>query len=142
MKTMRIPYRLPGLKWITLLWSLYAIVWVALEGSLWWTVSLAVFTATVSLGYLVGKTLGGRTVSLGLWLLALAGLGALLGLASALFTLFFMAIKTGIHAHGPEFTAMEVNWVLQQIPLWIVAGLIGGLGFWFVVAGRCHRHLI
>jgi NhaP-type Na+/H+ or K+/H+ antiporter len=51
-----------------------------------------------------------------------------MGLGSALLILFLMALKTGLHAHGPEFSAIEVSWVLQQIPLWAAAGLAGGLG--------------
>ena len=65
--------------------------------------------------------------------------GALLGLGSALFTLLFMAVKTGLHAHGPEFTAEEVNWVVQQIPLWTVVGLLGGLGLGLLLKAVATR---
>ncbi len=54
--------------------------------------------------------------------------GLLFGLGSVFLTLFFMAMKTGLHAHGPEFTSFEINWVLQQAPIWAAAGVVAGLG--------------
>jgi hypothetical protein len=47
-----------------------------------------------------------------------------------------MAVKTGLHAHGPEFTPAEINWVLQQTPIWTAAGLLAGLGLGQIVKGR------
>ena len=44
-----------------------------------------------------------------------------------------MAIKTGLHAHGPEFSGSELDWVLQQIPMWALVGLLGGLGLGFLL---------
>ena len=95
---------------------------------LWQTILLAILSGVVILGHLTNKVLSGRRMSFVMWLLLSAALGALLGLGSALLTLLFMAVKTGLHAHGPEFSALEINWVVQQSPLWIAAGLLGGLG--------------
>jgi hypothetical protein len=39
-----------------------------------------------------------------------------------------MALKTGLHAHGHEFTRAEIAWVLGRTPLWALAGLFAGLG--------------
>ena len=125
---MQLPDRVPGLKWLTVLWALYAVIWALLEGGLWPTVLLAVLSGLVILGYLTNRVLSGRKMAFGIWLLLAAVLGALLGLGSALLTVGLMAVKTGLHAHGPEFSALEINWVIQQIPLWTLAGLLAGLG--------------
>ena len=82
----------------------------------------------VSLTYLSQHFLGGRTFSVKQWWGITAVLGLLLGLGSGLLTLLFMAVKTGLHAHGPEFTPPEVTWLLQQILLWTAVGLLAGLG--------------
>ena len=142
---MQIPDRVPGLRWFTFLWIVCALVWVTLEGNLQLTLLFGVLTAMLILGSIVGRFLAGRTVSLAVWLLVTAVLGVLLGLGSALLILLLMAIKTGLHAHGPEFSAVEVNWVLQQIPLWAAVGLVAGLGVglllrWaFPRGGICSR---
>jgi len=53
-------------------------------------------------------------------------------------TLFLMALKTGIHAHGPEYTMAEVAWVWRQLPLWVAAGTLAGTGLALVAAGRAR----
>jgi hypothetical protein len=130
---MQLPNRLPALRWIIIIWGVYMIAWATLEGGLWATVLAAVLTATLLLGHLFNRILGGRMLSTTVWLLIMVVFGALFGFGSALLTLIFMAIKTGLHAHGPEFSAMELNWVFQQMPLWTFAGLLGGLGFGLIL---------
>ena len=125
---MRIPDGIPGIKWITVIWGVYVVVWATLESGLWATVFAAVLTVIALFGHLFNRFLSGRMLSPVVWLVVTAVFGALFGLGSALLTLIFMAIKTGIHAHGPEFSTLELNWVFQQIPLWTLAGLLGGLG--------------
>ena len=125
---MQLPDRVRGIKWITVLWALTAVIWIMLEGDLRQTILLGLLSCIVLLGHLANKVLSGRTFTLGVWLLWSALFGTLLGLGSALLTLFFMAIKTGLHAHGPEFSAQEIEWIFQQIPLWTLAGLLAGLG--------------
>lgn len=125
---MQLPNRVPALKWITVIWGIYVVVWAALESGLWTTVFAAVLTAIVLFGHLFNRVLSGRKLSPVVGVSVTAVIGALFGLGSAVFTLFFMAIKTGLHAHGPEFSALEINWIFQQIPLWTLAGLLGGLG--------------
>ena len=125
---MQLPDHVRGLKWITVLWALTIGIWVMLEGDFRQTILLGLLSCIVLLGHLANRMLAGRTLALGVFLLLSALFGGLLGLGSALLTLFFMAIKTGLHAHGPEFNAQEIEWIFQQIPLWTLAGLLGGLG--------------
>ncbi|UCC51462.1 MAG: hypothetical protein JSV68_20495 [Anaerolineaceae bacterium] len=126
--TMRIPDRIPRFRWLAPLWIVCAVFWVTIEGDLQLTLLFGVLTTIVIVGTIARKFLAGRTLTLAVWLLTAVVMGALLGLGSGLLTLLLMAVKTGLHAHGPEFSAMEVSWVLQQIPLWVVAGLVAGLG--------------
>jgi hypothetical protein len=107
---------------------LFAFVWIALEGAMSNAVGMGAGTTAVLLAYLAQYFLGGREFSARQWWGITAVLGLLFGVGSGLLTLLFMAVKTGLHAHGPEFTPQEINWVMQQIPLWSVVGLLAGLG--------------
>lgn len=54
------------------------------------------------------------------------------GAAGALVTplaLLLMAVKSGIHGHSaPDYTSTQVSSVLLRTPLWLVSGLLIGLG--------------
>ena len=124
-----------GLKWLTILMALYAAVWISLEGALWRATVMGVGVAAVSAGHLLRKYRQKRPLGEWHWLIAMAVTGLLIGLASGPLTLLFMSLKTGLHAHGPEFTPAEINWILQQIPVWTAAGLLAGLGLGLVFKG-------
>ncbi|GIK55614.1 MAG: hypothetical protein HND44_05050 [Chloroflexi bacterium] len=136
---MQIPARVPGLKLLTIGWVAYGVIWIAPEGVLWQAVLLGGLTTAVLLAYLVQKVAGGRVVAVGWWLGGTAVTGALFGVLTGLLTLFFMALKTGLHAHGPEFTPAEINWVLAQMPLWTAVGLLTGAGLGLVVLGAVDK---
>lgn len=125
---MQIAAKVPGLKLFAILWSIYAFGWIALEGHLLQVLLMGVGAAVLLAGHLVQRYLAGRHVTLRTWLLAMAGLGLLLGLSSSFLTLGFMALKTGLHAHGPEFSREEIEWVLAQRGIWAAAGGVGGVG--------------
>ena len=125
---MLFPDRLPGLRVLTALGGIYAAVWISLEGSLQGVILMAVSVAALTLAHGARRVLGGRSLRRPAWLGAF-GLGGLaLGIGAAGLTLLFMAVKTGLHGHGPEFSPTEINWVISQAPLWAAAGLTGGLG--------------
>ena len=125
---MRLPNSIPSLKIAAILYAIYAVIWANQEGSLTNAVIMGAASATLLTLYLGQRLLGGRLVSLRGWLLAMAMLGLFFGLGSNLLTLGFMALKTGLHAHGPEFSRAEIEWVLRQGFLWPPAGLLAGLG--------------
>ncbi len=77
-----------------------------------------------------------RPFTLPIFLLLNTLLGLLAGAFAGPLSLFFMVLKTGLHAHGPEFTAAEINWVLQHIPFWGISGALGGLGIGLLLASR------
>lgn len=127
-RPMRIPKRIPGLKLLTLLLAFYAAIWIALEGNLGRLLVLAVGVVAAALAYGVQRLHGGRTLS-GLGWLLFAGLaGLLLGSGTALLSLLLMAVKTGLHAHGAEFSPEQINWIVGQLPWWAGAGLLAGVG--------------
>ncbi len=133
---MQIPRKIPGLKLALVLLAIYTAVWITLEGALWRVIVMGVGSTAVSLLYGWQKWLGGRLVNDWVWWGGTAVTGLLFGLGSGLLSLVFMAVKTGLHAHGPEFTPGEINWILQQTPIWTMAGLFAGLGWGLLAKSR------
>ncbi|MGW8319863.1 MAG: hypothetical protein ACWGPS_11500 [Candidatus Promineifilaceae bacterium] len=128
MRPMQIPETIPGLRWLTVLIGLFGIAWISLEGALWQVVALSVGLTLLGGLHLVRFWLGGRAVKPSQLLLVCAALGGIGGLACALLALALMAVKTGLHGHGPEFTPTQIDWVVSQMPLWGVSGTLAGLG--------------
>ena len=55
--------------------------------------------------------------------------GSLFGTAVVPTALLLMAIKTGLHAHPvTDFTANQITGLFSRAPIWMIAGLIIGLG--------------
>lgn len=132
---MQVFERIRLLRPLTILWVIYGLVWIVLEGALWSVTLMAVLTTAVSILTILQKQLGGKSFSRGKVVGITAVSGLAFGLVSALLTLFFMAVKTGLHAHGPEFSQAEIEWVINQIPLWTIAGLLLGLGIGLITVG-------
>jgi hypothetical protein len=116
------------LKAMIVLWAAYSFFWMMQEGDLWRVLFLGVWTALLGLGYGYGRVTTHFQFEGWMTVFTTAIAGALLGLGSVLMTLLLMAVKTGLHAHGPEFSTAEIAWLMQQAPLWTLAGLIGGAG--------------
>ena len=62
--------------------------------------------------------------------------GLAMGAGTVLMSLFLMAIKTGLHAHGPEFSPAEITAVWQLLPLWSLVGVLAGLGAGLLLLAR------
>jgi hypothetical protein len=131
---MEFPSTIRGLRMLALVSGIYGIIWITSEGQLYRAVIMAFLITSLGTGYLIQRFLSGRVLPAKGWILTMAGLGALFGVSVAILTLVFMAVKTGLHSHGPEFTQEEVSWTIRQIPLWGVAGLVGGLGLGLISA--------
>lgn len=130
------PQRLPLLRWMTIAWSTYGLIWIGLEGELRQVMVMGIGAAVVGWGHSLVWLGQKRPLPLPVWLALSSFLGLLCGLLAAPLTILFMALKTGLHAHGPEFTPQEVAWILQQTPLWSLIGLVAGLGIGFLLAAR------
>jgi hypothetical protein len=131
-----VPPKIPGLKLLLIVWGVYTAVWISLEGALWRVVLMGAATTILTLGYLVQRYFGGKTVSRHVGLLLTAVSGLALGGGSGLLSLIFMAVKTGLHTHGPEFSRAEISWVLGNLPLWTAVGLLVGLGLGLIWIGK------
>ena len=129
------PQKISGLNWLFGLWAVYTAVWISREGSLWQVTLMATLTTILLLGYSWQRWLGGRRVGRNVGVLLTAVSGVLLGAGSGLLTFVFMAVKTGLHAHGPEFTPAEIAWVWNMLPLWTAVCLLVGLGLGLIWAG-------
>lgn len=130
---MRIPATIPHIKTVFVVVGVLAIGWIALEGDVGREIVMAMLIGLPGLAYLVTRlaqrtALGGRRLSMGRWLLLMGVAGVLAGAGVALLTLFLMALKTGLHAHGPEYSAGGIAWVWAQLPLWAAVGGLAGLG--------------
>jgi hypothetical protein len=119
---------MPHLRWLFVAWGAAAVIWGVLEGDIRRVQLFGFLSAAAGLAYLFQRIMAGRKLAplSGLALLALWGLA--LGVGTALMTLFLMAVKTGLHAHGPEFTPLEIALVGQRLPLWAGAGLLASIG--------------
>ncbi len=124
----QIPNELIGIKPFAVLVGIYSAVWITLEGKLWQAVLMGVMVTILSLGHLFQHFYGGKRISTTRLLVSMSIFGIFAGAGAGLFTVIFMTIKTGLHAHGPEFSLEEIHWVTGQILFWMIAGLLGGLG--------------
>ncbi len=132
---MAFPRQIPYLRLLVLLWGAYAAVWLALEGAPGRDLLLAAWG--VGLLALAGaaRAVGGRRLSAG-QVVALAGVvGLVAGAAVVPATFAAMAFKTGLHAHGPEYTVAQLAAVWAQWPLWLVAGGVAGVGLGLLLVG-------
>lgn len=132
---MRLPQRVPYLQTITILWGLYALVWIPFEGHLVFVVSMAVSSTAVLCLHLLQRPSNLVFHKLWQWLTFATMAGIVVGLTAVGLTLMFMALKTGLHNHGPEFTLEEIQWVIQQLPNWSIIGAFMGAGLGLISAG-------
>jgi len=137
--SIQLPEKFPFLKLTLILLGVYTVFWISLEGGLLRVVWMGVGVTAVSTLHLLQKQFGGRTLQAKWWVGVTAVSGTISGLLSVGTTLIFMIVKTGLHAHGPEFTPSEIEWVIQQWSLWGTVGLLCGSAIGFISAGRESR---
>lgn len=136
---MQIPERVPGLKWLVIFWAVAAVIWSVLEGDFGRVRLFGFLTTLTGLGYLFQRFMAGREFSPVGGLLTMGLWGLALGFGTVLVTLFMMVLKTGLHAHGPEFSMAEITAVWGQIPLWSLVGLLIGLGAGLLLIARTDK---
>jgi hypothetical protein len=136
---MRLPDYIPGLRPATILWAIYGAIWIALEGDYLQVVLIGSWTSWLAALHLVQqwqlKPLSLPLAWLGFWSL----LGAILGALLPIIVFAFMSIKTGLHAHGPEFTSQEIARLWAQWPLSIGANFLLGLAAGLLAAAFRKR---
>jgi hypothetical protein len=117
-----------------ILLAVCGLAWISLEGDPRWSSIMALITLLVGIGFLAKKLVRGRTVNGIRWIVLLAGCGLVIGLLFGPVTLFYMALKTGLHGHGAEFTRDEMLWFIDGILLWAISGLLAGAGLGFLTS--------
>ncbi len=132
---MQLPDKLPGLRFLTVILAGYFALWISLEGDLAQTVILAVGSCVLATAHLIQRWGRGRVLSGWFWLIGMTLTGLLVGVSTIFATLALMAVKTGLHAHGPEFTPSEIAWVWNQLPLWTIIGTLTSLGLASLILG-------
>lgn len=138
-QTMQIRDHVPGFKWLVVLWTVTAVVWSVLEGDFGRVLFFGFLTTLTGLVYLFQRSMGGRRFSAVRGLVIMAMWGLALGAGTALMSVLLMAVKTGLHGHGAEFTVSEIGVVWGQLPLWSVTGLLAGLGLGLLFVARTPK---
>jgi hypothetical protein len=132
---MQLPDKIPGLRLLTVILAGYFVLWISLEGDLAQTVILAVGSCVLAAAHLIQRYGRGRVLSRWSWLTGMTLTGLLVGFSTVFATLAYMVVKTGLHAHGPEFTPTEIVWVWSQLPLWTIIGTLTSLGLASLLLG-------
>lgn len=122
-----------NLAWPIIVTFLIIMGWMPFEGIFW-----LVTTVGVGITFLWGWVVYQQTACLRSQKvqIRIATFGVLAGLIAPAVVLALMVLKTGIHAHGPEFTAEEIIWITRQFLIWPIAGGIAGLGFGMLATSR------
>jgi hypothetical protein len=132
---MSMPAEIPGRRLIAATLLLFAAVWIPLEGDMRLDFILSALILAAIIRTLVARYLAGRKLTLPQWLSLMMLTGLIAGGGLVLLTLFLMTLKTGLHAHGPEYTPAELAWVWSRLLLWSSLGLLAGLGLGLITAG-------
>ena len=114
------------LRFLALVLGIALLLWFPVEDVSQLSVVLfaALISAWLALRALLPVQPGGRY-----YLVRHLLVGALAGLAVIPLALFFMALKTGLHGHSaPDFNTEQMQVLLFRTPIWIIVGLLLGLG--------------
>lgn len=133
---MKIPPSIPYFKLAAAIFGIYAAAWMILEGELRRDIALAVAGLALGAAAFIVRRWGGRTLPPAKGVALFAAVGLLSGVGVVLLTIFLMALKTGLHAHGPEYTPADIMWVWSQLPVWSGAGGLIGLGAGLLLLAR------
>ena len=128
-----IPTKIPLLRILTIVLGIGTFIWIALEGDLTNVLLMGIGAVVVVCGHVWQRLFGGRALRLWQFLGVMVATGLSAGLLANVAVLTLMAVKTGLHGHGPEFTDGEIRWVVAQMPLWLFIGTLLGLGTGLVV---------
>ena len=129
----QIPARIPLLKPFTVLLGVAFFIWLALEGDLRYVLTLGCLAVAVGWGQTLQRLIGGRQLRLWRFLALMVASGAVAGLVTNLVVLILMAVKTGLHGHGPEFNQTEIEWVMAQLAPWLFIATLIGLGVGLII---------
>lgn len=129
-----------NLAWPLIVTFLVIMVWMPFEGIFWYVMSVGVLL-TGLWGWVLHQRyknavlsrFGNSAAVVVYW----AVTGGMAGLSAPAVILGLMVLKTGVHAHGAEYTPLEILWVAHQFGPWLMYGTIIGLGIGLITTG--HR---
>jgi hypothetical protein len=124
----QIPNRFRSFNWLFILMTLYTAVWMGLEGNVGRVLLMGGGWTAVLLLHFIQTYAGGRLVRRSVFVLETAVGGLLFALSTIALTLIFMVLQTGIHGHGAEFSPQEINTLIGNLPIALLAGLLAGAG--------------
>ncbi|MEM7802039.1 MAG: hypothetical protein AAF633_22790 [Chloroflexota bacterium] len=126
---------LPSKFAVFLTYCILFLAWLPPEGNIVLVVGFGWITSSIVVIRLLRRWLEPIDFQLRGWVLLWGGGGLAVGAVVPWIILALMALKTGVHAHGPEYTPAEINWVAQQWPFWLSLGGGIGLGYGLLTAG-------
>lgn len=118
-----------GARLINTVYFLLLLVWMPIEGNLLMVTIFGGATALWLTFHLISYLTRWQTAIASFNLLIWGGIGLINGLMLPPIILMLMGLKTGLHAHGPEFTPVEIAYILSRFVPWGGLGLLGGLGW-------------
>lgn len=123
--------RSTNLAWPMIITFLVIMVWMPFEGIFWFVTGVGILLTGVWVWVLHQRY---KQIVLNWFPSPAAGVvywaltGGMAGLIAPAFILGLMVLKTGVHAHGAEYTPLEILWVAHQFGTWLMWGAAVGFG--------------
>jgi hypothetical protein len=125
---LRVPLGGASIRWAALLYGGSVLLWLNLEDTRVWPVALLGWGGALLLAAaMTTRHVGGAVLSRGRALLAVAVLGAGVGLGSSLVCAGLMFFKNALHAHlFPDYPPLMLLAMIQRGSGWAAAGALLG----------------
>jgi hypothetical protein len=118
---------------LTLLYGIFALVWLSAEDSVWLVTVLGFLLSLLSAAHAIFR-LSGRRFDARLWIPAAAIVGALVGAGTVVATVVLMLLKTSVHSHlFPDYPFPLISGIVERLLPWIAAGALAGLALALLV---------
>jgi hypothetical protein len=114
------------IRWFAIILGMVFLFWIPFE-DISTTAPLLLATALTILGAVIFLSGVKKPFQAALPNFILAGFVA--GIVITPLTLFMMAFKTGLHGHqAPDFSNQQILSIIYRTPIWLIGGLLVGLG--------------
>jgi hypothetical protein len=115
------------LRTLALVYGAAALLWLSAEDNS--IAPVVAFGAGLAGLFLIPRLALLRRLSMPYTLVGAGLLGAAFGLGTALATVGLMLLKTGLHSHlFPDYPPAQMLALLQRAPVWMLAGVLAGVG--------------
>ena len=134
--------RATNLAWPMIITFLVIMVWMPFEGIFWYVTSVGILLTGLWVWVLhqrYKEFVLSRFISPSAAVVYWALTGGMAGLIAPAAILGLMVLKTGVHAHGAEYTPLEILWVANQFWRWLIFGGILGLGIGLIQSAMTKR---